>query len=500
MKDIIDLVRIVTRTKLRDVELLGGKDAGGSRMREFYEMVVDGRISTDEEAAGYFYNTDKAAPAYQKLRKSLKDRLVNSLFIIDLKQASYTDRQRAYYECYREWAAAKILFGKNAGTAAVGLAQKLLKIARRYEFTELVVDICHTLRLYHGTIDGDVKAYEQYNDLLKKWQQIWINENLVEEYYTNIGISFINSRATRTEMQESIRAYYQEVQEALQKYDTYQLHLCGRLLEVNIYTVVNDYRSTLEVCERALAFFKKKDFISSVPFQIFYYQKFLCHVQLREVEAAHETAALCLEYLEEGKFNWFKFYELLFIFLLHSENYEGGREVFDRVTTHTGFGNLPDNVKETWKIAEGFLYFLKCTGTLRSSQEESGTFKLSKLLNEVSVFSKDKQGMNIPVLMLELLIGMAEQKYDVVIDRAEGIEKYRSRYMKSEEHRRSNIFLKMLLLAPRCAFQRDATAARAAVLYAELKSIPIEMANQTYEIEILPYEKLWEYVLEILPN
>ena len=99
MKDIIDLVKIVTKTKLREVELLGGKDTANSRMREFYEMVVDGRIASDDEAAGYFYNSDKAFPAYQKLRKSLKDRLVNSLFVIDLKQASYTDRQRAYYEC-----------------------------------------------------------------------------------------------------------------------------------------------------------------------------------------------------------------------------------------------------------------------------------------------------------------------------------------------------------------------------------------------------------------
>lgn len=500
MKDLIDLVKIVTKTKLREVELLGNKDDAGSKMREFYEMVADGRVATDEEAASYFYSADKASPAYQKLRRSLKDRLLNSLFVIDLKQPSYTDRQRAYYECYREWAAAKILFGKNAGTAAVGLAQKLLKVAKRYEFTELLVDICHSLRLYHGTIDGDVKAYEQYNELLKKWQQIWIHENLAEEYYTNIGILFINSRATHVEMQETIRAYYEELRDALDKHDTYQLHLCGRLLEVNIYTVVNDYRSTLEVCERALSFFKKKDYISNVPFQVFYYQKFLCHVQLRETEAAHETAAICLEYLEEGKFNWFKFYELYFIFLLHSESYEAGREVYDRVARHSSFGNLPDNVKETWKIVEGYLYFLECAGKLSMPKDGPRVFKMSKFLNEIRVFSKDKQGMNIPVLILELLIGLVERKYDIVIDRAEGIDKYRSRYLKSKEHRRSNIFFKMLMLAPRCGFNRATTATKAALLYAELKSVPIEMANQTYEIEVLPHEKAWEYMLERLED
>ena len=160
MKDLLELVNIVTRTKLRSVELIGDSAFNASKLQEFYDLISEKHFSDDDEASSHFYDGDKNSRSYQKLRKTLKDRLINSLFVIDLKQSSYTDRQKAYYACYKEWAAVKILLGKNARTTAVGLALKILKIARKYEYTELMVDICHTLRLYYGTIMGDHKKFQ----------------------------------------------------------------------------------------------------------------------------------------------------------------------------------------------------------------------------------------------------------------------------------------------------------------------------------------------------
>ncbi|MCB0570586.1 MAG: hypothetical protein KDC66_12510 [Phaeodactylibacter sp.] len=503
MKDLLDLVNIVTRTKIRSVELIGDNSDGSSKLQEFYNLLAEGRFSDDDEAAGYFYGADKNAPSYQKLRKTFKDRLVNSLFVIDLKQASYTDRQKAYYECYKEWAAAKILFGKNARTAAVGIARKLLKIAKKYEFTELIVDISHTLRLFHGTIEGDYKKFQQYNEDFKAYERLWLQENHAEEYFIELSIGFINSKSTKTDFQDKARAYFEEIQPALEQFDSYQLHLCGRLIEASIHTSVNDYQNTLGVCERAITFFEKKGFVASVPLQVFHYQKFICHIQLREFDKARHAAEQCLAYLEEGKFNWFKLYELYFLLYTHSGEYQKARDILNRIMPHPDFSGLPGNVQETWKISEAYLYFLECAGQLAPQQQEAATtstFRLSKFLNEMEVFTKDKQGMNIPILIIELLLGIANRKYGNIIDRMEAIDKYRTRYLREEEIIRSNHFLKMLLQAPKNAFRRAEVEARAAEDFKALSDIPIEMANQTFEIEIVPYEKLWEYVLDMLPE
>src|SRR5690606_25061490 len=136
--------------------------------------------------------------------------------------------------------AAKILFGKNARTAAAGLGRQLLKIARKYEFTELMVDICHTLRLYYGTIEGDYKKYQQYNEEFKLHEQLWLAENRAEEFYIDLSIGFINSKAAKAEFKNKASEYYGQIKEYLEQYDSYQLHLCGRLIEASIYTSVND--------------------------------------------------------------------------------------------------------------------------------------------------------------------------------------------------------------------------------------------------------------------
>ena len=146
MKDLIDLIQIVTKSKIRSAELLGiGRD-DGSKIEELYDLIH--RDGDEDQVSQALYGVDKQSTVYQKLRKNLRDRLVNYLFIIDQSHASYTDRQRAYYECCKDWAATKILFAKNASHAAISLARKVLKYARKFEFTELLMDVHHQLRLY----------------------------------------------------------------------------------------------------------------------------------------------------------------------------------------------------------------------------------------------------------------------------------------------------------------------------------------------------------------
>jgi len=499
MKDLLELAQIVTPTKLRQVELLNASanGNGASKIQQFYEMLQNGTLESDEEAAQQFYNAPKSASSYQKLRGTVKDRLINSLFLIDLKKASYTDRQTAYYACYQEWAGAKILYGKNARSAAVSVSHKLLKLARKFEFTELLVDILHTLRLYYGTIEGDVKKFAQYNEAFKQQQQRWVAENLAEELYIDLSIGFVNAKATDTDIQEKAVRHFAQIKHSLEKNDTYQLHLCGRLIEVSQFTSINDYAGALDVCNRAIAFFETKKYNANVPLQIFHYQKLICHLQLQQYELALNAARKCESFLEEGTFNWFKLQETYFLLRARVGEYLQADEVVQLVLGHPGFGGLPENVRESWIIAEGYTYFIQKAGLI-PEKTDAIAFRLSRFLNEMEVFSRDKKGMNITILILEFIIHIAERNYDYLIDRVEAVDKYRKRYLQSEETQRSAHFLKMLLLAPRCAFDVTALQKKAMEELHALQAIPIETANQSFEIEIIPYEELWETILDLL--
>lgn len=106
--------------------------------------------------------------------------------------------------------------------------------------------------------------------------------------------------------------------------------------------------------------------------------------------------------------------------------------------------------------------------------------------------------MNISVLIVQILYAVAEKDYKKSSDRIEGIEKYCSRYLKDESTFRSNCFIKMLLQAPQANFHREATRRKAERYAKQLLTMPLDAANQAHEVEIIPYEQLWEMALESL--
>jgi hypothetical protein len=495
MKDLIEIAQIVTPKKLRAVELFSTSgDKADSMIQQLYDLLQQESVIDDDAAADQLYGKDKSHSGYQKLRGTLKSRLLNSLFLIDLKRSGYKDRQNAYFEAYREWAAAKILLGKQAHTAALSIIVKLLKISRKFEFTELLIDLLHTLRAYYGTIEGDPKKYKAYNKEYKEVQQRWIKESQAEELYLSLSVEYVNEKATKRELQEQAVESYLLVRAALEKYDTYKLHLCGRLLEVSQFTVVNDYEQALEVCDRAISFFEKKTYSATVPLQVFSYQRLICYLQLQQPGPAFEAAMYCKKYVAEGDFNWFKVQEVLTLLNMHSQKYEAAAQVITNVLAHRNLERQPQNIQESWRIAEAYLYFLQKAGVL--SGEWVRDFRPARFFNEIEVFSKDKKGMNIPILFLEVLLKTVSGDRMKLVDRIEALDKYRLRYLKNQaELRRSDLFMRLLLLLPKNAFDKAVVMEKAREGLQQLHNLPLELARQPFEIEIIPYEALWKILL-----
>ncbi|HQU59762.1 MAG TPA: hypothetical protein PLU64_11225, partial [Saprospiraceae bacterium] len=315
-----ELAFIVTKSKLRAAEQ--NSIYTDSRLMELYEGMASRNFETDEDAVYSIFGAKQADQNYYKLKSTLKSRLVDYLFLIDLNRPSYNERQRAYYACYKNWAAVKILLGKNARNAAVSLSLSILKQAQRFEFTELSLDICRILRLHFGTRKGNVKKYEQYNVLFKEYEGLWMAENRAEELYTELVVFFVNARASQPEISQSARMYYEEISGLLARFDSYRLRFSGYFILLTQYMSNNDYENTITVAEEAIHYFESKDYQATAPLLIFLYQQLVCYIQLKEYEAGRKTARRCLELTEEGSFNWFKFQENYFLLAMHSCHYQ----------------------------------------------------------------------------------------------------------------------------------------------------------------------------------
>lgn len=492
-----ELVNVITKNKVKQIDVIGNRSDKKSRVNEFYQSLVSQKFKTAKEAAACLLQTEETDPAFIKLRNKLEKRLLNTVFFIDIKQPSYNEQQKAYYTCLKEWAATKILFGKGARKSALQLSKKILKQALRFEFTELAIDAARMLRLHYGAMSGDEKKFNYYNQLFRELESVWIAENRAEELYTTLTLRYVFNKSTKEDIHQLALACSAELEPLLDRYSSNRLHLSGRLIQVIGYTSINDFPGTIQVCQRAIDFFENKKYLPKTAVQIFLHQQLVCYTQLRQYETGREVAEKCLEYLSEGNFNWFKHEELYLTLSLHTGQYQKAYEIFSKVAAHPNLEAQAQQLRETWKIIEAYIHYLALIGQVVPAEGDQRFhhFRVARFLNEVPAFSKDKAGMNVPILIIQILFSILQKKYNTAIDRIETIEKYCSRYLRKDDSFRSNCFIKMLLQIPISGFHRHAVQRKAAPLLQRLRDVPLEIANQPHGIEIIPYETLWEFAL-----
>lgn len=500
MDNILELISIVTKNKLKGVVDWGLIQRSDTDVARLYEILATGKAQDDESAMFLLFGSGSNKAKFARTKRSLEEYLRKMLLVIDLNQSHYHARQKAYFDCYKKWAVLKVLTGKYARQNTLALAEELLSVTKRYDFTELTLDVLRTLRLFYGSLIGDRKQYLYYKEQAAYYDGMVAAENLAEELYAELAFHFTNSKSAKKELQHDALKSYAQLSEALTKYDSYRLHFSGRLIQLMTYTSVNDYRSALTVCRDAIKFFDAKDYVANVPLQAFLYQEMVCYVQLKDYKEGLKAADRGLKLLEEGSFNWFKYQELLTLLSLHSRKYQAALDYYETAVAHKNFKSLPRNIEEYWKILGAYLFYLSEVGRIKLHASGNLTkFKVARFFNTVPTYSRDKRGMNIAILVFQIIMDIQNKRYNELIDKIEAIEKYASRYLKSDEDTfRSNCFIKMLLQIPASRFHQTAVARNTEKYYHMLASVPLDFANQSHDIEIIPYEDLWEIVVSQL--
>ena len=123
MEELLQLAQLVDKNAEKKIDLLGNPANYSSKMNRLYEGLLSGKFKSDDEATNSLYEkgTNQMA-SYNKLKKRLYQRLLNTLLFIDAEKLRFNDYQTAYYLCYKEFAVLKIVVGRGARQLAVRIA------------------------------------------------------------------------------------------------------------------------------------------------------------------------------------------------------------------------------------------------------------------------------------------------------------------------------------------------------------------------------------------
>ena len=500
MEEIKELVYILNKYKVRSIEIIGDDSRQyDSKLYQFYDAVQKGAIHNDAEAALLIYGQQELSGKYRNLKHELKKRLLNTLFFIDTN--SSRKRDESYYQCWKEWAACRILIEKSARITAIKLSEKIIRTALKFDFPDLIISISILLRTHYALREKNKSKFEYYDELYESYSEDERYKNLAHKYYMRLILDYaIHSVTPNPKIKEDADRYYFELVPLKQKTESIKFHYYLYQIQLLGAMGIFDYDHAKNICEEAHLYLTNNNIQFKGGIRHFLLNKLVCHIQLREFEEGIKTAIASRKLITEGEFNWFKTNEYIIMLSFHTGNYQEAYHIYNMITHHSRFKHHKI-LHETWSLYRMYLHFLHIINKVlpQETDHSFNKIRLGRFLNEVPSFSKDKSGMNIPVLIIQMCFLILQKRFDDAIERIEALNKYCGRYLKTTSPNfRSNCFIKMLLYIPASGFNRKNAELRAQRHLDKLKTVKINFNSQAHEVEVLPFEEMWELILDAL--
>jgi hypothetical protein len=502
LKQYVDLIKQFKVKKQEITALLGDNE---TKLHRFFEGLATRRWKEDEDAIVrelYGAAFDTKHGAYRALKTELKKKLKSLILLIDFHNPEIlNDIQQAYYEAFRTEAVFKILMGRSKTDAGIDLCHHHMDTALKFELTELVLAASKNLRNHYRNKKPDPKKYEIYRKMYQEHFEYYRLENLAEEYYFDISGNYINNKSTKRWVQPLVKDYLAELLPFKGKVETFQFLWFLGMLELVFHMVVNDYRSTLAVCDEYIEKIENKPFLHKASLIMLYHQKIVCHLMLRQHKEGWEAAQKIATWVIHGSHNWFKDRTLFMQLCLHTSRNHEALRVGIEALRHEDFINQTDAVQEELKIYKGYIQWLVAVGKIKPTQEERnqiGSFRLNRFLNEVPTFAQDKRGLNVPVLMLQILWTLSQKDYDGFLLRLDAVNQYRTRHLKNDANARTNLLIKLLSAVPELNYDQKKIKKQTDKTYNTLVNTTYDIMDETHEVEVFAYDIYWLYLLELL--
>lgn len=505
MEDLKVLVSLLTAQKVKQIEIITEDAEMSPKTRQLYEAIQSGEVSSDDEAAKLLYGENANHAAYRKLKYRLQQRLINTLFFIDIQAYSKSEYHKVTYRVYKNWAASKILYENGLRNQSMHLVESMLKTIMKFDMVDIAIQILKDLRMHYSLFDVNPYKSKKYHSLFLEYEQIFKYLNLSEYYYTELGRIIMASK--NYILTPEIIAIEKELfilKQKTKSIDSFNLNFFLFNALYFIFIIKSDINNQLDIANTAITYFKKKTHFKNSAIFSFTQKRGVSLLALKEYDKALEEFNKCIDYIPTKSIrNTHYLKRYMFYTMILKRDYKKALELLDSVLNDKNFKQLNQNFREPWYLKEAFIQFLIRIDKIKNETVKKyklRPFRLSRFLNEVSVFAKDKRGLNITINILQMLFMIVDEKYDEVLDKLSSLRQYNFRYLKRPEYVRSSTFIKMLLKIPEGDYKASTIRQKSQKYYEKLLEHPNDFSEHSLSLEIIPYEQLWEELLSIFPE
>lgn len=505
MKDLKAIIGLLTRQKLRQIDILSNENALSTKTKQLYNGIKEGKINNDIEAAELLYNDSPDLPAYRMLKNRFKQRLINTVFFIDVQAYGKSAYDKTLNNAYKNWSAAKILMTKGMSTTAISLMETTLKSLLKYDIIDLTLLILNDLKTHYGLYNYNKLKFEKFKKLYKEVQLISQYKVESDDLYVLLGHLIEDKKSVSYDQSiKDLEKKFNKLKRKSSKIDSYYFRYNIFICDYFIHLIKKDLKKQLSISESAINYFKTKKGFNNYGIFTFIQINGIVKLSLKKFDESLLAFEECLTYNpKEGKLFWQAIYNYIFLIHILKKNYHEAFEVLTYVINHKAFKGIYFSFRQHWYIKEAFIHFLikvKKIDPKKIDSKKLKQFRLGKFLNDTPSLTKDKRGYNITIQIIQILFLVINEKHDQLLDKMNSLKQYSFRHLKSKEFLRSKTFIKMLIKIPENNYELNKIRSKTKTLHQKLLSTPMDFSEQSMSIEIIPYEQLWEEILELLHN
>ena len=499
MKHLIEISKIVTKKKVKKIEIFDDHSLKhkNSKFNEFYEALMAGKFKNDRDGAAFLYSCSPTDDKYRQLKSRFRKRLLNTLFFLDVNLPSTSNYDRAYYSCNKDWTLVKILLSNEATNTAATLARQILTTALKFKFADVIVNCSRILRRYAAN-ESDEKNYEVYDQYSKQYQNVLDAEIRSEELYQRVMMNYNKSPYKNTDLKERIDTYCDALVGLSEIYDSPVVLYNMYLVWTFRYEMLQDFEAMLEVCTRAEKYIEKNPiFYQEDKLATFQLKKMSAYLHLRDWKQGKINAEKCLQSFPEGSLTWFEFMEYYFLLAFHTDNFINAIAIYKRATNHSKFRKISTQLKEKWKVYDIYLnYVIESKGESNAVllTQRRKSFRVSKFLNDPILFSKEQRIFTILLVIAQILFFIDKKQHSKVSERIDRLKSYANRQLKKEEYFRTIQFIRLLQQLAKADYKVD-NLSNVDKYYTRLIETPFFYRGLIHELEVIPYEKIWNLIL-----
>lgn len=471
-----------------------------SKLILLYNTILNNDMVTEHEAMLSVYKKPNHV-AFSRLKTRLRELLTKTLVFQNLNAQIFDQSVDETITCYRNTFAARILLEKRASKSAIELLEKTIITSIRYHLTENVLSQSRLLVSYYGSTEYNKYKYSKYFAIQQEYIDIYKWEILSENYYFDLQRIQLRSLASISdEMLDKAQEYSDTLLKAPKVNSFYFNYNKYRVLAA-LYEYQKDYNSLLSLCNKTITEFnsypfKRKHAISSLRIR-----QLWALIQSGQYDDCIYLGLKSMKNEIEGSNYWYFFGHYTLKSQLYNKDYNAAALLINELMTNKRYESISDNLKEIFSTTLGYIHLISQSKLIDNRNEIAKIipeFKIGKFLNTVPVFSKDKQGINVSILLMHIAYLLQRKDYGTIIDRIDSLKQYAYRYLRKDDSFRSNCMIKMVAQMARADFNPIRTERYTLEFRRQLSEVKLAGSGENIEIEFIPFEDLWEIMIKTL--